>query len=135
MRLLRRLLNHSFGLNFTSVSGTEAAAPRSAIQDPRSADLPDLLMLPSPDLLESLRPAPILAEETLIDGFDAATERLVVIVEDAEGLSEDAVLELSESSDGCDTNVFLNGALVAVLKGMTAIAPENLVLTVAGPQM
>lgn len=136
MRFLSRLFKQPFGLDFAPVSGTGtvSAADSAPAAKEQTVEAIDLLMLPPPDVLQSLRPAPILAEETLINGFDAATERLVVIVDDADALSEEAVLELSESADGRDTNVFLDGALVAVLQGMTAIAPENLVLTVAGGQ-
>lgn len=133
MRFMRRLLQQPFGLRFASEIGAKAAVPPVAAPPPKE-DTSDLLMLPPPDILASLSPAPISASETLIDGFDAATERLVVIVDDVDALADDAVLELSESTDGCDTNVFLNGALVAVLQGMTAISPEHLVLTVATPQ-
>ncbi|MEP3296727.1 MAG: hypothetical protein ABJO27_09670 [Pseudoruegeria sp.] len=101
------------------------------IQPIATVSAQDLLLLPSPspEVVTSLTPFLMPHADTQFSDFDALTERVVVIVDGDQPLSETSTLELKESVEGQDTRVFLDGALVAVLNGMSGLSPDNLVLT------
>ncbi|MEP2783418.1 MAG: hypothetical protein ABJO67_10775 [Pseudoruegeria sp.] len=99
------------------------------IQPIATVSAQDLLLLPSPEVVTSLTPSLMPHADTQFSDFDASTERVVVIVDGDQPLSEISTLELKESVEGQDTRVFLDGALVAVLNGMSGLSPDNLVLT------
>ncbi|MEP5374349.1 MAG: hypothetical protein ABJQ14_00965, partial [Hyphomicrobiales bacterium] len=64
------------------------------IQPIATVSAQDLLLLPSPEVVTSLTPSLMPHADTQFSDFDASTERVVVIVDGDQPLSEISTLEL-----------------------------------------